>query len=156
VPIPGLKMTEAMMRNVVDGVVTPWSIGLAIRTVDVAKYHTETTLHGPVLAMLMNKQSYAKLPAKAKAALDANTGEWLAKEFGRRWEADDKRGYDKAKKLGHEIIQVSDAEEARWRKAAQPSYDNWIREMNDKGLPGRQMVEDAEKLIAKYAADMKK
>ena len=156
VPIPGLKMTEAMMRNVVGGAVTPWSIALAIRTVDVAKYHTETTLHGPVLAMLMNKNSYAKLPAKARAALDANTGEAMAIEFGRRWEADDKRGYNKAKKLGHEIIHVSDAEQARWRKAAQPAYDDWIKAMNAKGLPGAQMVSDAEALIAKYAAMAKK
>ena len=155
VPIPGLKMTEAMMRNVVDGAVTPWSIALAIRTVDVARYHTETTLHGPVLALLMNKNSYARLPAKAKAAVDANSGEWLAQEFGRRWEADDKRGYDKAKKLGHEIIRIPDAEEARWRKAAQPAYDGWIKEMNDRGLPGRQMVEDAERLVAKYKAALK-
>jgi len=156
VPIPGLKMTEAMMRNVVDGVVTPWSIALAIRTVDVAKYHTETTLHGPVLAILMNKQSYARLPAKAKAALDANSGEALAKALGRRWENDDKRGLGKAKKLGHEIIHVSAAEEARWRTAAQPAYDNWIKDMNAKGLPGARMVEDAEKLIAKYKAELKK
>src|SRR5690606_23643335 len=44
VPIPGLKMTEALMRNVIDGAVTPWSIARAIRTVDVADAHTETTL----------------------------------------------------------------------------------------------------------------
>ncbi len=156
VPIPGLKMTEAMMRNVVDGAVTPWSIALAIRTVDVATSHTETSLHGPVLAMLMNKNSYAKLPPKAKAALDANSGEAMSIVFGRRWEADDKRGYDKAKKLGHEIIEVSDAEEARWRKAAQPAYDAWIKEMNEKGLPGAQMVRDAEALIAKYKGQVKK
>ena len=73
----------------------------------------------------------------------------------RRWEADDKRGYNKAKKLGHEIIRIPDAEEARWRKAAQPAYDDWIKEMNDKGLPGRQMVEDAERLVAKYKAASK-
>jgi len=156
VPIPGLKMTEAMMRNVVDGVVTPWSIALAIRTVDVAKYHTETTLHGPVLAMLMNKQSYAKLPNKIKKVLDANSAEWMAIEFGKRWENDDKRGYAKAKKLKHEIIHVSDAEQARWRKAAQPAYDAWVKEMDGRGLPGAQMVKDAQALIAKYTAAAKK
>lgn len=156
VPIPGLKMTEAMMRNVVDGVVTPWSIALAIRTIDVARYHTETTLHSPVLALLMNKKSYDRLPAKAKAALDANSGESLAKAFGARWEKDDKRGIAKAKKLHHEIIKVSEAEQARWRKAAQPAYDNWIKEMNAKGYPGAQMVRDAEQLIAKYKAAYKK
>jgi TRAP-type C4-dicarboxylate transport system substrate-binding protein len=155
VPIPGLKMTEAMMRNVVDGAVVPWSIALAIRTVDVAKWHTETTLHGPVLAILMNKNSYAKLSAKAKKALDDNSGESLAIEFGKRWETDDKRGIAKAKKLKHEIIEISDAEKARWRKAAQPAYDQWVKEMNDKGLPGAEMLKDAEALVAKYKAQVR-
>jgi TRAP-type C4-dicarboxylate transport system substrate-binding protein len=155
VPIPGLKMTEAMMRNVVDGAVTPWSIALAIRTVDVAETHSVTTLHGPVLALLMNKNSYAKLPAKAKKAFDDNSGESLAIAFGHRWETDDGRGIAKAKKLKHEIIHISDAEEARWRKAAQPAYDQWIKEMDAKGLPGAQMVKDAEALVAKYKAQVK-
>jgi TRAP-type C4-dicarboxylate transport system substrate-binding protein len=150
VPIPGLKITEALMHDVVDGAVTPWSIALAIRTIDVAKYHTETTLHEPTLVMVMNKQSYEKLPAELKKVIDANSGEWLAREFGSRWEKDDMPARAKAEKLGHPIISVPEAEQARWRKAAQPVYDDWIKEMDAKGLPGRQMVEDAERLIAKY------
>lgn len=152
VPIPSLKVTEALMRNVVDGAVLPWSIALAIRTIDVGKYHVEATLHEPTLAVLMNKNSYAKLPPDLKKVFDANSGEWLALEFGRRWAKDDLRGEGKAKKLGHEIIVISSAEEARWRKASQPVYDAWIKEMNGKGLPGRQMVDDAEQLVAKYRA----
>jgi len=152
VPIPSLKVTEALMRNVVDGAVLPWSIALAIRTIDAAKYHVESTLHEPTLAVLMNKNSYAKLPPDLKKVIDANSGEWLAIEFGRRWAKDDLRGAGKAKKLGHEIIEISSEEEARWRKASQPVYDEWIKEMDAKGLPGRQMVEDAERLVAKYRA----
>jgi TRAP-type C4-dicarboxylate transport system substrate-binding protein len=155
VPIPSLKVTEALMHNVVDGAVLPWSIALAIRTIDVSKYHVETTLHEPTLAMLMNKQSYAKLPPDLKKVIDANSGEWLAKEFGRRWAADDLRGVDKAKKLGHQIIVISPEEEVRWRKASQPVYDAWIKEMDAKGFSGRQLVEEADRLIAKYKAENK-
>jgi TRAP-type C4-dicarboxylate transport system substrate-binding protein len=153
VPIPSLKITEALIRNVIDGAVLPWSIALAIRTIDVAKYHVENTLHEPMQAMMMNKQSYANLPPDLKKVIDANSGEWLAKEFGRRWEKDDLRGIAKAKKLGHQIIRISPEEEARWRKASQPVYDAWIKEMDAKGLPGRQMVEDADRLVAKYKAE---
>jgi TRAP-type C4-dicarboxylate transport system substrate-binding protein len=155
VPIPGLKITEALLRNVVDGAVAPWSISLAIRTIDAAKFHTETTLHEPTLAMLMNKQSYARLPADLKKVIDANSGEWLAKEFGSRWEKDDKPGPAKAKKLGHPVLRVAPAELARWRKVSQPVYDQWVKDMNAKGLPGKQMLDDAERLIARYAAEDK-
>lgn len=150
VPIPSLKMTEALMHDLVDGVVTPWSIALAIRTIDVTKYHTETTLHEPTFAMVMNKQSYEKLSPDLKKAIDANSGEWVAKEFGRRWENDDKPGIAKAKKLGHEIIQVPQAEQDRWRKATESVYASWIKEMDGKGFKGEQLVEDARQLVAKY------
>jgi TRAP-type C4-dicarboxylate transport system substrate-binding protein len=155
VPIPGLKMTEAMMHDVVDGVIAPWSIALAIRTIDVAKFHTETTVHEPTLALLMNKQSYEKLPADLKKAIDLNSGEKLAIAFGRRWETDDMRGIARAKKLNHPIIDVPAAEQARWRKATEPVYQKWIKDMDAKGLPGKQMVADAEQLVAKYKAETK-
>jgi TRAP-type C4-dicarboxylate transport system substrate-binding protein len=152
VPIPGLKMTEAVMHDLVDGVVTPWSIALAIRVIDVTKFHTETTLHEPILAMMMNKQSYAKLSPDLQKVIDANSGDGLAKEFGKRWEHDDKPGIAKAKKQGDEIIQVPEDEQARWRKATQPVYDNWIMEMDGKGYSGSELVEDAQQLVAKYRA----
>jgi TRAP-type C4-dicarboxylate transport system substrate-binding protein len=155
VPIPGLKMTEALMRNVVDGAVAPWSISLAIRTIDAAQYHTESTLHEPVLIMIMNKASYAKLSAAAKKAIDMNSGEAVAKEFGRRWVEDDKPARAKALKLKHEVIELPKAEVARWRKAVQGVYDNWIKEMTANGHPGKELVADAEELIAKYAAEKK-
>jgi TRAP-type transport system periplasmic protein len=155
VPMPLPKITEALLHGVVDGAVLPWSIARAIRTIDVAKYHIDSTLHGPVLALLMNKQSYAKLPPDLKKVIDNNSGEWLAKELGRRWEQDDVPSRVKAKKLGHEIIEIPDAEQDRWREATKSVYDSWVKSMDAKGLPGRAMLEDAERLVAKYKAEAK-
>lgn len=152
VPIPSLKMTEALMHDLVDGVVTPWSIALAIRVIDVTKFHTETTLHEPILAMMMNKQSYGKLSPELKKVIDSNSGEEVAREFGRRWENDDKPGIAKAKKQGDEIIRISEEEEVRWRKATQPVYNNWIKEMDGKGYSGSKLVEEAQQLVARYQA----
>ena len=43
----------------------------------------------------------------------------------------------------------------RWRKATQSVYDAWIEEMDAKGHPGAEMVAEAERLIAKYRAEVK-
>jgi TRAP-type transport system periplasmic protein len=59
---------------------------------------------------------------------------------------------NRAKSLHHPIYTLSEAEEARWHKASQPAYDAWIKEMDSKGLSGKQMVEAAESLVAKYKA----
>jgi TRAP-type C4-dicarboxylate transport system substrate-binding protein len=156
VAIPGLSMTEALMRGVVEGAAAPWAISHAIRTVDAAKYHTEVDLNQVMLSLVMNKDSYAKLPANLKSAIDKTTGLPLSKEFGRRWLRDDEPAIARAKSLGHEIITLPPAEEARWIKATQPVIDGWIKEMTEKGHPGRQLVDDARALIAKYKAEMAK
>jgi TRAP-type C4-dicarboxylate transport system substrate-binding protein len=152
VPIPGLGMTEAMMRGVIDGALAPWAIALAIRQIDVAASHTEIAFNQPVLAMVMNKDSYAKLPAAAKAVIDKTTGMPLAVEFGKRWQADDEPGLAKAKELNHPVITLSDAQTQTWAKAAQPVIDNWVKEMTEKGQPGQALVDDARAVVAKYKA----
>jgi TRAP-type C4-dicarboxylate transport system substrate-binding protein len=152
VPIPGLKMTEAFMRNVVDGVIAPWSISRAIRVIDAAKYHTESPIHEPTLIMMMNKKSYAKLNPAAKKAIDANSGAKMAAQMGRFWKRDDGPARDKAVKLGNKITTIKGAELAKWRKAVQPVYDSWVKEMTAKGHPGKEMLADAIALIAKYQA----
>ena len=156
VPIPGLKMTEAFMRNVVDGVVAPWSIARAIRVVDAAKYHTQSLIHEPTLIMMMNKNSYSKLKGDAKKAIDMNSGAGIATEFGKRWINDDKPGIAKAKQLGHEIITIRGAELQKWKAAMKPVYDAWVKEMTAKGHPGKELLADAEALIEKYRKQMKK
>jgi TRAP-type C4-dicarboxylate transport system substrate-binding protein len=154
VPIPGLGMTEAMMRGVIGGAMAPWSIALAIRQIDVATSHTEAPFSQPVLGMFMNKQAYAKLSGDAKKAIDSTTGAKLSAEFGKKWGDDDLPGRNKAKSLGHPIIELSDAEQARWAKAAQPAIDTWIKELTEKGQPGKELVADAKAMIAKYKKQM--
>lgn len=155
VPIPGLKMTEAFMRNVVDGVVAPWSISRAIRVIDAAKFHTESPIHEPTLIMMMNKDSYAKLNPAAKKAIDMNSGAQTAAALGKRWEKDDVPAIGKAKQLKNSIVRVRGEELQRWRKAMQPVYDAWVKEMTAKGHPGKELLADAEAFIAKHQKQAK-
>jgi len=153
VPVPGIAtMAEIMIRDVVNGVITPWAIARAIKVIDASTFHAENTLHGPTLVMIMNKNSYNKLPDVAKKALADNSGPAVARWLGEKWEAADKPGLEHAKKLGHEIITISDEETVRWRKASQPVYDEWIKEVNAKGLDGAKLIDEAERLVKKYKA----
>jgi TRAP-type C4-dicarboxylate transport system substrate-binding protein len=157
VPVPGVAtMAEIMIHGVVNGVITPWGIARAIKVVDTATFHAEMNMHGPTLALMMNKNSYAKLPPALKKAIDDNSGPAVAQWLGGRWEHDDQPGLKRAKELKHEVIELSDAEQARMRKVSQPVYDDWIKEMNGKGYDGAKLVAEAERLIAKYKASYKK
>jgi TRAP-type transport system periplasmic protein len=151
VPVPGTAMmAEILIRDVVNGLITPWAIARAVKVIDSSTFHAKNTLHGPTLAMIMNKNSYNKLPDDLKKVIDDNTGPKVARMLGEKWEAADKPGEALAKKLGHEVVTISDAETGRWRKASQPVYDDWIKEMNAKGLDGPKLIAEAERLIAKH------
>jgi TRAP-type transport system periplasmic protein len=156
VPVPGTAtMAEIMIRDVVNGVITPWAIARAIKVVDASTFHAEMTLHGPTLAMIMNKDSYAKLPDDLKKVLADNSGPKVARWLGEQWEASDKPGKQRAIALGHEVVTISKEETARWRKASQPVYDEWIKEVNAKGLDGAKLIAEADRLIDKYQAQGK-
>ena len=151
VGIAGANITEAMLRGVVEGMVFPWAIANANKVIDASDSHTIASMYMPVLIGVMNKRKYDGLPADLRKLIDDNSGMPLAKQFGEQWEKDDEPGIAQAKKLGHEIIELSAAEQARWREKAAPVVKTWIDEMTAKGHPGRQLVDDARALVAKYA-----
>ncbi len=154
VAIPGIHLAEEMMHGVIDAAAVPWNISLAIRLIDTAKYHTEASLNESSLLLTMNKQSYAKLPAEAKAAIDSESGMKMAKIFGEKWTEDDLPGIARAKKLGHPIYKIRGAEEERWRTATEPVIAQWIKARDAAGDPGQKLVDDARALVAKYKKEI--
>ena len=53
--------------------------------------------------------------------------------------------------MGNEIIELSPEESARWVDAVKFLPDKYIAEMEAKGLPGREFVDEVKKLINKYS-----
>jgi hypothetical protein len=45
---------------------------------------------------------------------------------------------------------LSPDEVQEWRDASAPTIDAWVKEMDDKGLDGTGLLEEARGLIAKY------
>ena len=143
-------LSEALTRGQVQGMVISWSITRPFKYYDLVKNHTEVPVSVSPFMLIMNKKSYAKLPADLKRIIDANGGMKLAKKLGQLWDADAKKSYAIARKKGNTFISLSAAEEARWRKAARPAIDGWIAMANAKGYDGRKMYQDAVRLVEKY------
>jgi TRAP-type transport system periplasmic protein len=150
VGIAGANITEAMLRGVVEGMIFPWSIAQANKVVDTADSHTNTNASTSILMTVMNKRKYDGLPADIRKVIDDSSGLPTAKMFGEQWTEDDAPAIAHAKKLGHEIYTLSAAERARWKAKAEPLVEAWAAEMTKKGHPGKQLVEDARALVAKY------
>jgi len=151
-PVPAVP--ESLSKGVIDGAVIPWEVTVALKVAELTNAHTGFTgtngLYTATFAMLMNQESYDKLPADLKKVIDANSGAETAALFGQAMDAGDKTGLKIAQDRGNTLITLDAAETERWQKAAQPVVAEWIAEMKGKGIDGAALVADAKALIAKY------
>jgi TRAP-type C4-dicarboxylate transport system substrate-binding protein len=125
---PG-QLYESLQRNLVNGVTMAWTGVLQFKVAEVTTHHLDYALGSSGGFMFMNKDAYAKLTGKAKAAIDKNSGLVLSRGFGEVLDRIAVEQADTVKKMqGHSIYQLAPAERARWDKLLEPLVDAWIKE----------------------------
>jgi TRAP-type C4-dicarboxylate transport system substrate-binding protein len=126
------EMHQAAQRGVVEGVAIGWVAVGSFKIDEVSRYHLNHVLNGVGAYIVMNKDSYAKLPAQAKAAIDKYSG--IA--FSHRINAvlNDMNASQLVRVRGmanHTVSQLDGAELARWKQATQPLIQEWINSTPD-------------------------
>lgn len=153
-PIP--PVADAMSKGTIDGFLTAWEIIPSFKLHEVSKYHTEIESSRPSMftasfVMAMNQAKYDSLPADLKRVIDKNSGPALSRTIGRYWDEATAVGRKAAADRGNQFVKINAAETDRWIKVSAPLYDEWVADMDKKGLPGKQMLQDARDLIVKYS-----
>lgn len=153
-PIPAVA--DAMNKGTIDGFLTAWEIIPPFKLHEVSKFHTEIDSSRPALftagfVFMMNEGKFDALPQDLKDILIRNSGADLSRTIGRYWDEATAAGRAAAKERGNTFIAVSANETDRWIKASQPLYEEWVADMDKKGLPGKQMLQDARDMIAKHS-----
>jgi TRAP-type C4-dicarboxylate transport system substrate-binding protein len=136
----------------VDGAALPWTITRPIRLHEVTDYHTVLDFYAVVFGMVMNKSRWESLPADMQQAINDASSEEFVRELGELWDGDEAQGRQMAIDAGNEIIEVSDSERERFREACQPVIDNWIETVNERGMDGQALYEEALSLIEAQSA----
>lgn len=152
-PVP--QVPEALNKGVIDGAVVPWEIVPGLKLQEIVKFHSETdpkfpALYTNVFAFVMNPAKYQSLPAEQRKVLDANSGIATSAFMGKAMLDGDRPGRKAAEAHKNAIYRIPASELANWRKAAEPVRADWVKEMNGRGLPGPQLIESAQALIAKH------
>jgi TRAP-type C4-dicarboxylate transport system substrate-binding protein len=143
VPI-GMPMGEAydaLSKGLVEGIFAPYEVLVGYKLGEVVKYHIEnlrSSYHG-VQVVVMNKAKWNSLPPDIQKTIEAINVEFAEKQ-GKMWDQIDKEGKDYAIKNGHTIIRLSPDEDERWLAKAKNIYDDYIKRMKAKGLPGEEVV----------------
>lgn len=152
-PLPAVA--DAVSKGTIDGFALPWEVIPSVKLQEMVKFHTETdptrpALYSAVFILAMNQARYDGLPADLKAVIDRNSGAALSQQAGKVWDESQAVGRKPAVDRGNQFYTVPAAEVDLWIKASHPLYDDWAADMDKRGLPGKQMLLDAQALLAKY------
>lgn len=152
-PVSGIP--EALSRGVIDGTTIPWEVTGALRVQELVSNHTE--IEGPGLYTLtftfaMNQDVYDGLPADLQEVIDSNSGlEFSIFAGGTQADADGP-ARAVAVELGNNIVTVSEEDAAAWSEVVQPVYATWAADMEERGLDGQALIDEARALMAEYEA----
>ncbi len=152
-PLP--QVPEAVSKGVIDGFLLPWEVIPSVKLQEMVKYHSETdparpALYTSVFILAMNQGKYDSLPADLKAVIDRNSGATLSATAGRIWDESQIAGRKPAVDRGNTFYVIPGAELDHWVKASAGVYEEWTANIDKAGMNGKQMLQDARDLLAKY------
>lgn len=143
------KVTEAIDRGVLDGLMQSWVGLVTFRTHNVVKYHYEAPVGALTFSIVLNKDKWNKLSASQKALIDKYGGEYMARKAGNAF---DKLGHERlvkhSKDPDRKFIRPTAAELKKARASVQPIYDDWVKNTPN----GQQKLDALNKFLAEYRA----
>ena len=152
-PLPAIP--DAVSKGTIDGFLLPWEVMPSLKMHEMVKFHSETdpsrpALYSAVFVFAMNQAKYDALPADLKKVIDANSGGNYSQQIGKIWDNSQAAGRKAAKDRGNTFYTIPASELDQWVAASAPLYTDWIADMDKRGMNGKQMLQDAKDLLAKY------
>ena len=137
---------EALQKGVVEGTFGPIEVLKGWKQAEVVKYTTECYDVGytTTFFIVMNLDKWNALPADVQKVFE-EVSEKYVDIHGKVWDSTDEEGRKYTESLGNKIISLSDEENARWRKAAEPVINNFITNTPD----GKMYVDKIKELMKK-------
>lgn len=153
----GSEKYTSMERGVVETSTQNYNGSKIWKTYQIAGSFTENVdISYRVCPIVINLKKYNAMPEDLRKIFDElNDGKYWSARCG---QANDKSNEQSKKELiaYHEkhknpgIYVLPDAEKEKLRKLAMPINEEWIKEMEEKGLPGKAMFEDVQKMAAEH------
>ncbi len=141
-PTAMMEVYDAMSKGVIDGVNTPFETLKTFRFAEVAKYTTACWQVGNAYPfyVVMNKNSYKKLTGENKKIFDKLCGEYKER-IALMWNLVDFEGKDYAIQKGVEIIDLTPEQVTRWKAAAVPVIEDYVKKMSSTGFAEKEVRE---------------
>lgn len=155
VGMPITQVADALSKGVINGALLPWEVIPSIKVHELVKYHSEIDPKSPwlfsaVFVFAINKEKYASLPPDLKKIIDDNSGPELSMAIGKMADEEGIPARKLAVERKNNFNTIPMEELKNWQSAAQSVTDDWIKELDKRGLDGKGLVNSARELIGKY------
>ncbi|MBW2138288.1 MAG: TRAP transporter substrate-binding protein [Deltaproteobacteria bacterium] len=154
VPLP--ETYEAATKGVIDaGLILPAMIP-DFRLHEVFNYWTDVTLWPSLVLTAMNLKKWNSLPPDVQKGIMSVCG-LKGSQFigGHAYGEGLKEDIDKAvreSKTRWERVELDKGELEKWKESVgNPIWKEWVKEMEDKGLPGQKVLDAAVEIVEKYS-----
>ncbi|MBN2123537.1 MAG: TRAP transporter substrate-binding protein DctP [Deltaproteobacteria bacterium] len=152
--LPIHEMYTSAERGVIKAGVVAWGALGQRRLDEVFKYHTLVYLSPSTSHYLFNKNTWNKFTKEEREKISL-LGPWFQRCImeGAAMPGEAVRKKITAQK-GHEFISWSDQDMKSLRGILRPMWDEWAKKMEGKGIPGKEILKEAERLLEMYGNDM--
>ena len=147
------EVRDILERGVADAVTFPWGSVVLFGIDKVTKYHMEAPLYVTTFAFVFNKDKYNQMSDRQKKAIDNHCTTEEAGKVGGPWGKFEDGGIPKIKaEAGHEVYELTAAQTAQWKKAAEPLMKTWADGVKKVGVDPDAAMKDLRASLAKYNA----
>jgi TRAP-type C4-dicarboxylate transport system substrate-binding protein len=142
----------SVQKGLVEGKLNHWNVVRVFKLEELFQFHTDmgpAGVNSLVYVWLMNEDSFEKLPPKAQKAIMDLQGPYEQKSLGISLEQQE-MSMEAARKANHPIIELTPQELEKWIAVGEQVQKKWMNAMEAKGKPGKLIIDEAKRLIAKF------
>ncbi len=155
VGMPAPQMAEGISKGVIDGALYPWEAVPSAKLHELTRFSFEANAQHRMSAattiIAMNAKRYESLAPELKRIIDDSTGREFSAQAAALLDVEARQGRERTVANGNEVYSLPPDEVERFKRAAQTVTAGWIREMNDKGMDGQRLHDEALALMSHYS-----
>jgi len=143
---------ESLSKGVVAGNLGPIEVLQGWRQAEVTDYITETPfLYNTVFFITMNLDKWNSLDPEIQRAIEEVNEKYFNEVAMGLWDKQNEAALNGAiKENGMEIIQLSPEEKDKWISLVKPIQEEFVAQMDDKGLEGQEILDTIQDLADRY------
>jgi len=157
VAMPQSEAYEALSKGVVQGNLSPVEVLKGWRHAEVTDYLTRTPfLYNTLFFITMNLDKWNSLPPDIQKAIEEVNEKYFEEVAMGLWDKQNEAALKWAvEEMGMEVITLPGEEAARWKELVRPIQEEFVAKMDEKGLPGQEILDTVKELADKYNKEYK-